>query len=177
MNREDKFWDGNLKDAIDLLGMCIPGTSRPGDSAFMASQRLCCRNLLCNVFSRALRVENIPMTATTQESREADGPGVDEFDTFSASLGRSRLKKVLHSVEFSPRDGEARVPRIDALRLNASWIHSQGPFRFEATENLDDHLTITADRRILFYFKMQNFAALYCCGKVLAALRGRLIFF
>lgn len=154
---EDKFWDRHLNVETDVSR----GTPQEERIAFKSFQRLRkkhYRNLLCDVIFGALHADNIP---SVRLPSPADGLVVDQFDSFFKSLSKCRLKTFLNSVEFSPRAPEAHMPELDALRLDATTIESRGPFRFKATTNLEDHLTITPDKVILFYFQAQHFAPLY----------------
>src|SRR5277367_3830429 len=155
---EDRFWDHQLNTTVDISPE-ISETSRPERISFESARRLRkphYRNLLCDVTFGALRARDIPKLSPT-----GDGPIVEEFDEFFLSLSKCRLKKFLSSVEFSPRSPGAHMPELDASRLDAIKIESLGPFRFKGTGNLEDHLTITPHKEILFYFEMQDFAPLY----------------
>jgi len=153
---EDNFWNSHLSIATDVSGS--PGILRSETLTLKSLQRLRkkhYRNLLCDVMFGAIRGEEIPIVPAT------DGLLVEQFDAFFQSLSKCRLKNFLHSIEFSPRPSKMEMPELDALRLDAIEIESRGPFRFKATNKLEEHLVITPDKKILFYSEMQNFTPLY----------------
>lgn len=83
--------------------------------------------------------------------------GTNSFHQNNGTCGC--IGTLLRSVFHDQRD-PSTVPYIDYFCLDAGYIESRGPFRFKATDNLDNHLLITERNEILFYTNWQRWACL-----------------
>jgi len=80
------------------------------------------------------------------------------FGMYGITPHRStRVSSLLESLSLERHPPSTMRLNLSTGRLKASYIERYGPYRFERTSNVADHLLIVKDNRILFFADWQSF--------------------